>query len=157
VVALGTGSEDLIVLPTLNGRIQTRIFVLAVIGGVWTSVITPLLPVPGNLADAYVTAYLVLLTVLVLGIAWEFVYHFWQQFRWEKDWPTLFGLVTVINEGLLVWLLLAAGVVPGIPRPVPLGAFLLQFLTTWIIGWLVANGPMRVPFVHWRFRGGRLI
>jgi hypothetical protein len=23
--------------------------------------------------------------------------------------------------------------------------------------WLAANGPMRVPFVHWRFRGGRLI
>ncbi|WP_379620395.1 hypothetical protein [Pseudonocardia sp. GCM10023141] len=105
----------------------------------------------------YVTAYLVLLTVLALGIGWEFVYHFLQQFRWEKDWPTLFGLVTLVNEGLLVWLILAIDAVPGMPEPVPLGAFLLQFLTTWIIGWLVANGPMRIPFVHWRFRGGRLV
>ena len=39
----------------------------------------------------------------------------------------------------------------------PTGVFLVQFLTTWLLVWLVANGPMRVPFVHWRFRGGRLI
>jgi hypothetical protein len=23
--------------------------------------------------------------------------------------------------------------------------------------WLVANGPMRVPFIRWRFRGERLM
>ena len=50
------------------------------------------------------------------------------------------------------------GVVPGLsPDGVPTGAFLLHLLTTWILVWLVANGPMRVPFIHWRFRGGRLI
>ena len=97
------------------------------------------------------------LTVLVLGIGWELVYHFLQQFRWEKDWPTLFGLVTAINEGIVVWLLVRNGSVPGLPFPVPTGVFLVQFLTTWILVWLIANGPMRVPFVHWRFRGGRLI
>ena len=36
-----------------------------------------------------------------------------QQFRWEKDWPTIFGLLTAINEGLLVWLLLAGWRGPG--------------------------------------------
>ncbi len=39
----------------------------------------------------------------------------------------------------------------------PLPAFLLQFVTTWLVLWLTVNGPMRVPFVHWRFRGGRLV
>ncbi|MEJ3657679.1 hypothetical protein WEH80_32420 [Actinomycetes bacterium KLBMP 9759] len=144
-------------LPTLNGRIQTRIFLLAVVGGIWTLLITPVLPLDLPLADRFRATFIVLVTVLVLGIVWEFIYHFIQQFRWEKDWPTLFGLVTAVNEGALVWVLLDLGLVPGISGPVPLGAYLLQFLTTWMVVWLVANGPMRVPFIHWRFRGGRLI
>ena len=144
-------------LPTLNGRLQTRIFVLLVVGGIWTLIITGLLPLDGPLSERYMTAFVVLLTVTVLGCGWEFIYHFLQQFRWEKDWPTLFGLVTAINEGVLVWLLLQFDVVPGIPGEVPLPAFLILFLSTWVVVWLVVNGPMRVPFVHWRFRGGRLI
>ena len=95
--------------------------------------------------------------MLVLGVGWEFVYHFLQQFRWEKDWPTLFGLLTAINEGFVVWLLVHDGSAPGLPFPVTTGVFLVQFLTTWLLVWLAAIGPMRVPFVHWRFRGGRLI
>jgi hypothetical protein len=31
-------------VPTLYGRIQTRIVLLAVVGGLWTLIITPLLP-----------------------------------------------------------------------------------------------------------------
>jgi hypothetical protein len=139
------------VLPTLNGRIQTRVFVLLVVGGLWTLVVSPLIGQP------YAVTYLVLLAVIVLGVGWELIYHLIQQFRWEKDWPTLFGLVTAVNEGALLWLLISVHAVPGLPREVPPGAFLVQFLTTWIIVWLVVNGPMRVPFVHWRFRGGRLI
>ena len=144
-------------LPTLNGRIQTRIFALVVFGGLWTLIIGPVLPVPGSLGAVYRSAFLVLLAVLVLGIGWELAYHLLQQFRWEKDWPTFFGLITVINEGVLVWILLAAGLVPGLPAGVPLAAFLLQFLTTWLVVWIMVNGPMRVPFVRWRFRGGRLV
>jgi hypothetical protein len=137
------------VLPTLNGRIQTRVFLLLVVGGIWTLLLTPVLPLGVPLGTAYGDTFVVLLTVLVLGVGWEFVYHLLQQFRWEKDWPTLFGLLTAVNEGLLVWLL--------VPVPVSIGVFLVQFLSTWILVWLAAIGPMRVPFVHWRFRGGRLI
>lgn len=146
-------------LPTLNGRIQTRIFLLVVVGGLWTLVISPVLPGLGGAgqAEIYRMTFTVLVTTIVLGIGWEFVYHFLQQFRWEKDWPTLFGLITVLNEGALVWALLAIGVVPGLPHGVPFGAFVLLFTTTWLLVWLAANGPMRVPFVHWRFRGGRLV
>lgn len=144
-------------LPTLNGRIQTRIVVLLVIGGIWTALITPVLPVEGSYATVYRTSFLILLTVIVLGVGWEFVYHFLQQFRWEKDWPTFLGLVTAINEGALVWLFLRLDLVPGVPGPVSLTAFLIQFVTTWIVVWLWVNGPMRVPFIHWRFRGGRLV
>jgi len=144
-------------LPTLNGRIQTRIFVLLVVGGIWTALISLVLPVEGDLATVYRTSYLILLAVTVLGVGWELIYHFLQQFRWEKDWPTLFGMVTAINEGVLVWLVVRLGWLPWLPGPVPLTAYLIQFLTTWVVVWLWVNGPMRVPFVHWRFRGGRLI
>jgi hypothetical protein len=34
--------------------------------------------------------------------------------------------------------------------------FLIQFILVWLGVWLAANGPMRVPFIRWRFRGGRL-
>jgi hypothetical protein len=144
------------VLPTLNGRIQTRVFLLAVVGSAWTAVITPALPTGAPLGGSYRATFSVLLVVTVLGVLWEFLYHGVQQFRWEKDWPTLFGLLTAVPEGLLVWFLFAGGAitwVEGITGPV----FVLHFASTWLLVWLTANGPMRVPFVHWRFNGGRLI
>ncbi|MGY1828972.1 hypothetical protein ACI8AA_00935 [Geodermatophilus sp. SYSU D01180] len=143
-------------LPTLNGRIQTRIFLLAVVGSIWTLIITPVLPTGASLSASYGATFSVLLVVLVLGVLWELVYHGIQQFRWEKDWPTLFGLLTGIPEGLLVWFLFAGGAIPWIDS-LPGPAFAIHFVSTWLIVWLVANGPMRVPFIHWRINGGRLI
>jgi hypothetical protein len=143
------------VTPTLNGRIQTRVFLLATVGVLWTLVLTPILPTGAPLGASYGATFSVLLLVTVLGVLWELVYHGLQQFRWEKDWPTLFGLVTAVPEGLLVWFLVAGGAtwigsMPG-------SAFLILFTSTWLLVFLAANGPMRVPFVHWRHRGGRLI
>ncbi len=143
-------------LPTLNGRIQTRIFILLTVGSVVTLLVTPFLPGRGPLSSAYGVTFRVLLAVLVLGILWEFVYHGLQQFRWEKDWPTIFGLLTAIPEGLLVWFLVAGGAIPWIDS-IPGPAFVIHFVTTWLVVWLVANGPMRVPFIHWRINGGRLV
>src|SRR5579862_8893856 len=100
--------------------------------------------------------FLVLASVAVLGVLWELLYHFLMQWRWEKDWPTFFGLATGVNEGLLVWLLLSAGAIPGIVGHVGGAAFIIQFGLIWLAVWVVANGPMRVPFIRWRFNGGRL-
>ena len=143
-------------LPTLNGRIQTRIFLLVVVGGLWLLIITPILPTGADIGASYAATFSVLLVTTVLGVLWEFLYHAIQQFRWEKDWPTLFGFLTGINEGLLVWFLFAGGVIwwsDGISG----SAFVIAFATTWILVLLAANGPMRVPFVHWRINGGRLV
>ena len=143
-------------VPTLLGRLQTRVFVLATIGVLLTLLVTPILPTSASLGDAYRATFGVLVTVAVLGLLWEFVYHGLQQFRWEKDWPTMFGLVTGLNEGLLVWLLVSAGAVPGADG-VTGRAFMIHFVVVWIGVWLFVNGPMRVPFLRWRFRGGRLV
>ena len=144
-------------VPTLNGRIQTRTFLLAVVGGLITLIIVPVLPGSAPLGDKYRNAFLVLLSVAVLGVLWELLYHLLMQWRWEKDWPTLFGLVEGIPEGVLIWVLLGAGAIPGIVGKVSGADFLIQFILVWLGVWLAANGPMRVPFIRWRFRGGRLV
>ncbi len=143
-------------LPTLFGRIQTRIFLIAVIGGLWAILIGPVLPGGGATGEKYEAMYGILLIVGVLGIGWELVYHGLMQFRWEKDWPTLFGLVTALPEGLLAFAVARSGIVPATEH-VSGAAFLVGFGTTWLVTWLWVNGPMRIFTVHWRFRGGRLL
>lgn len=144
-------------VPTLTGRIQTRIFLLAVVGGLITLIIVPFLPGSAPLGDKYRDGFLVLLSVAVVGVLWELLYHLLMQWRWEKDWPTLFGLVEGVPEGVLIWILLSAGAIPGIAGSVGGAAFLIQFVLVWLGVWLVANGPMRVPFIRWRFHGGRIV
>lgn len=144
-------------LPTLWGRIQTRIVLLAVVGGLVTLVVTPVLPIPASIPGKYRVTVLVLLTVTVLGVLWELLYHLLMQWRWEKDWPTLFGLVTLVPEGLLVWALLLAGWVPGVGDAARSVAFWIHFVLVWLAVWVVANGPLRVPLLRWRFRGGRFV
>lgn len=147
------------VTSTLFGRIQTRLFLVVTVGVVWTLLIGPMLTVfvdDASVGDIYRLAFGALVLVAVVGIAWELVYHGLQQFRWEKDWPTLFGLLTAVNEGIVVALLLSAGI-PWDVGGVPWLAFTIHFATTWIVIWLVANGPMRIVSLRWRFRGGRLV
>ena len=104
----------------------------------------------------YRATFTVLLLVVVVGVVWDCLYHVMQQFRWEKDWPTLFGLLTAINEGIAVWLIVRHVDLPGSPQ-IHGTAFVIHFSTVWIITWLWVNGPMRVLFLRWRFRGGRII
>ncbi|MER6829582.1 hypothetical protein ABT352_26620 [Streptosporangium sp. NPDC000563] len=143
-------------VPTLLGRIQTRLLMLATVGVVITLLIVPLLPGSGPLSGRYVNGLLVIAAVAVLGVVWELIYHFLMQFRWEKDWPTLFGLLTLVPEGLVLYFLLRSGAVDFID-PVPPAAFWTHFTVVWVCIWLVTNGPMRVPFIRWRFRGGRVL
>ncbi|MFE3187631.1 hypothetical protein ACFXHA_01395 [Nocardia sp. NPDC059240] len=145
--------------PTLNGRIQTRVLVLAVIGLLVALPVTPLLPMGRmSLLQGYRVTLTVLLAVILVGVGWELLYHGLQQFRWDKDWPTLFGLVTIVNEGLLMWLLVryTTIVLPHGLRPSAF-AFGVDFTLTWLTFWLFVNGPIRVLLPRWRFRGGRVI
>lgn len=160
-------------IPTLNGRIQTRVFLVVVVGGIWTVLITPLVRAtvdsgamgsPG-LLDVYKVTFSVLAIVLVLGVVWEVLYHGLMQFRWEKDWPTLFGYLTGINEAIVAYALAKAlgstdaepGSVAFLLEGLTATPFLVHFVTTWIVVNLFANNLMQVLFIRWRFRGGRIL
>lgn len=141
--------------PSLSGRIQTRIVLLGTVGVLATLLITLFLPGSADLSDMYAVTFRALLVVAVLGVGWELVYHGLQQIRWEKDWPTLFGLLTGISEGVLAWFVLNA--VLSDRLSVTAAQFVIMFTFVWIVVWLFANGPMRVVVLRWRFRGGRLV
>lgn len=143
--------------PTFIGRIQTRLFLLLVIGLPWTIIATPLLPRHlgvGTLGGLYATTFTALILMGVLGvIIWEPLYHLGQQFRWEKDWPTLFGLITVIPEAILLWAVLPAYET----SPASGWTFLFHIFSTWVLIWLFAIGPIKIFLVRYRFRGGRVL
>lgn len=141
-------------VPTFSGRLQTRLFSLVAIGLPWTLLgCLALAPLAGGL-DAMLRAGIFTWgATLLLGLVfWEPLYHLLMQFRWEKDWPTLFLLTESVPEGLVVWLVLTT-VGPDVPWHV----FLLLFASTWLVVFLALQGPMRVVFLRWRFRGGRLL
>lgn len=144
-------------VPTILGRIQTRLFLLVIVGGLLTALLTPILPAGGPLSERYRATFIILASIAILGVVWELVYHLVMQWRWEKDWPTLFGLVTLVPEGIVVGTLVAYQLLPGLPGPVPMAAFVIHFVVVWVAVWIAANGPMRVPFIRWRFDGGRLM
>jgi hypothetical protein len=138
-------------VPILTGRWQTRALTLGVVGLLWTLAITPFLSLGGDLAATYRATLFSWCCALVFGLVfWEPLYHGLMQFRWEKDWPTLFLLLESIPEALLVGAVLAAFGPAATP-----GVFVAHFFSTWLVVFVVIVGPLRVPFIRWRFRGGR--
>jgi hypothetical protein len=122
---------------------------LAVVGVPWTLIIVPLLA--GSVR--YPAALISLAVIAALGVGWELVYHVGQQLRWDKDWPSLFALASGVPEGALAYPVLRAfGLAP---RSV-LG-YVLYFGSTWLMIWLVMQGPLRVLAPRWRHAGGRVL
>lgn len=133
---------------------------MATLGVGWTAIIGWLLPRPDgvDLANMYKALYEAVLVVAVVGVVWELIYHGLQQFRWEKDWPTMFGLILAVPEGIVAYLILDAGLPWEQRAPdgnFPLPAFLIMFITLWLIIWAFTNGPMQILSLRWRYRGGR--
>ncbi|MEM7342554.1 MAG: hypothetical protein AAF467_28210 [Actinomycetota bacterium] len=140
--------------PTLVGRIQTRLVLLATVGLAWTIVVVPFLPRFGASVPAVYSATITaLFLVAIFGVGWECLYHWIQQYRWEKDWPILFSFALGLLESIPVLIVLAGTFQPA----PPIGTFYAHFVTTWIVVWLTAVGPFRVFVLRWRFNGGRLL
>ena len=142
--------------PTLWGRIQTRWIMLWTVGLAWLIVVGPILPLAGPVVGVYSAGVAALVLTSVVGTGLEFLYHGLQQLRWDKDWPTILGLVLGLFEGWIVFELLSRNL-PWMIEGLAWQAFAWQFGTIWVVVWCVVNGPLRVAFPRWRFAGGEFI
>jgi hypothetical protein len=144
------------VILSLRGRLETRWFLAVAVALPWTVGLALLLdPRTDALALTARSAAVTVAVMAVLGSVWELAYHGAQQLRWDRDWPSVLVLASVLAEAGPLWL--TVGHLPHrwVHRA-PGASFLLLLGSAWVLMWLFAQGPMRVLFVRWRINGGRL-
>ena len=134
--------------PTLLGRWQIRIFLLATVGLIISLVV-------GLIVKDFVTPLFALLYVFLFGVLWDLLYQFITTFRWDRDWPTSFQVGVGVVEGALVWVLLLTGKLPGVPKAPPFIVFLIQYGLIWLSIFVLIQGPLRIFFLDWRYQGGQ--
>ena len=136
--------------PTLIGRWQTRIFLLATIG------ILISLPFAIGLIGNHpgLIYFWVLFYIGLFGLAWDCLYHFLQQFLWDHDWPGALQLIAAIAEAIFLAIVIAVFGLPYV-ADFNFGLFLFHYTVVWIAIYLSSWVVMRLLFPRWRFRGGR--
>lgn len=150
-------------IPTLSGRYQTRIYLVAVIGVIWTALVTPFLPAARDgrsfwdaAGHLYPATFLVLAIVLVISLVlWEWLYYVLQTCRWEKDWPAIFFMIELVPEAIVAYLVYRA-IGLDTDGVVTTATFVVHIATTWVVMWLFVLGPIKVFMPRWRFNGGRI-
>ena len=139
--------------PTLFGRWQTRIFLLATVG--------ILISLPfhwgyfGQESNVY---FWVVFYVGLLGIGWDVLYDFLQKYMWDHDWPGAFQFYAGVVEGLVLAVIIDNIGLPHIPRSeFDLITFIQHYGLVWLGVYLSSWVVMRLLFPRWRFRGGEWI
>ena len=133
--------------PTLLGRWQIRIFLLATVGLAISLIV--------SLIVRNAVPLFALLDVLLFGLVWDVIYQFITSFRWDRDWPTCYQVVAGVIEGTLVWALILTKKLPGILEPPPFIVFLIQYGAIWLSIFVLTQGPLRVIWLKWRYQGGQ--
>jgi hypothetical protein len=147
MVALGARSRA--VTPTLFGRWQTRLALLATIGILITLIFTLIFGGTGF--------FFVLLYVAIFGVIWDVIYIALQQLRWDRDWPAVFQVINGLTEGVFLYLVIRIIGLPGVPKDLALGLFIAHYGLVWLSIFLWTQGPMRALFPFWRFHGGVIV
>ncbi|MEB3180763.1 MAG: hypothetical protein VKL59_17305 [Nostocaceae cyanobacterium] len=140
--------------PTLFGRWQTRLLLLATVG-----FLVSLPFAMGIIGSGANSVYFWILGyVAVFGLGWDVLYNYLQKFRWDRDWPAIFQLMAGIWELIFV----ACGVkfFGFLPIPLPkeqLSLFwlVIHYSVVWLAVFVTSQSLMRVLFPRWRFRGGQ--
>lgn len=145
-------------IATLNGRWQTRLFLLLLVGGLVTLPIGLWFQALSGSVMGLIAPYVILLLVIFLGLLWDMAYNYLQTWRWERDWPPVFQLLAGILEALLVWLILVGWnrLFPTAALEVAAWQFVTHYTIVWVVTFFFAQGPMRILFPRWRFDGGEL-
>jgi hypothetical protein len=147
------GKEGGAVTPTLLGRWQTRLAMLAT----WGILITFFFALTQG-AEGFNETFYVLGYVALFGLAWDVAFIFIQRLRWDRDWPAVFQFAAGVVEGALLFVLIRTTGLPGIAEgSISLGLFVAHYGTVWLVTFIWVQGPMRAIFPRWRFTGGRLV
>ena len=139
--------------PTLLGRWQTRLLLLATVG-----VLVSLPFATGLIASNPNSVYFWILGyVAIFGLGWDFIYDKLQKYRWDRDWPAAFQLGAGIWE--LIFVFCGVKLFGFLPIPVPKDllppqVFLLHYSLVWLAVFITSQSLMRIIFPRWRFRGG---
>lgn len=152
--------------PTVYGRWQTRLFLLATIGFAVTIFFGFLYtdPAVGG-SSAYITTITVLLYVILFGFVWDLVYNYVQLFRWDRDWPPAYQFFAGVIEGAFIWLLIRTDFLyrflpwdnlPGLPPgSITFRQFFWHYTFVWVLTFLASQSLMRILFPRWRYFGGQ--
>ncbi|QSJ16953.1 hypothetical protein JYQ62_35730 [Nostoc sp. UHCC 0702] len=140
--------------PTLFGRWQTRLLLLATVGLlVSIPFATGLIGAGANSVYFWILGY-----VAIFGLGWDLLYNYLQKLRWDRDWPAVYQLLAGIWE--LFFIYCGVKLFGFLPIPLPKeelspGAFLLHYICVWLAVFIVSQSLMRIIFLRWRFRGGQ--
>jgi hypothetical protein len=136
--------------PTLFGRWQTRLLLLATVG------VLVSLPFVMAAPDSEKGIYFVILAyVAIFGLFWDVIYDQMQKYRWDRDWPAAYQLFAGIWEMLFVLCGVKLIGLPAIPKELPIQLFLLHYSLVWLAVFTTSQSLMRIIFVRWRFHGGQ--
>lgn len=137
--------------PTLIGRWQSRIFLLATIGILFT------LPFALNNSSQQIEwiYFWVLFYIALFGLAWDILYNYLQKFLWDHDWPGILQFIAAIVEGVFLALAINLIGLPYIPQDkFSLPIYIFQYSVVWIATYCASWVVMRLLFPRARFRGG---
>ncbi|NNF57006.1 MAG: hypothetical protein HKN04_02085 [Rhodothermaceae bacterium] len=140
--------------PTLSGRWQTRLLLLGTVGFVVTWFFAAYFQAI-TFEDVFHVPFVLLVYVAVLGLGWDVLYNVMQHSRWDSDWPPIYQFGAGVAEALLLFALIRIGLVIGVPENLPFWMFFVHYGAVWFWTFVMTQGPLRLLFPQWRFRGGQ--
>ncbi len=140
--------------PTLFGRWQSRIYLLATIG--------VLVSLPFALKDGvqqFQQIYFwVLFYVGLFGLGWDILYTYLQKFLWDHDWPGAIQLISAIFEGIFLALIINYFNLPNVPKTnFNWVSYTIHYSLVWVFMYMASWVVMRIMFPRARYRGGAWI
>ena len=157
-------------LPTLLGRLQTRILLVLFVGFPITAVYSVWLANPIPVAGkppwsrtfGQVTYDIrpvqILCLLLLFGVLFDLLYTGLQRMRWDRDWPFAFQFFASIGEFAIVLALVRFDVFPFMPAqwigPDDYPYFILQFALIFVPSFIALLGFIQVFMIRWRYNGG---
>lgn len=153
-------------LPTMKGRWLTRILLFLWIGVPITFIFSlivagprsPSLPFVGWHYD--ILPFQILSLLLLVGLVLDPVYIYFQQYRWERDWPFAFQFFFSIVEFVIVLGLVWWGALDftrpatQLHSPENYILFTIHFACVFIPSFIAVLGFVQIFMIRWRFKGG---